>query len=198
MFTILKPSRKIIEAFLTNARHLDISYAEAGATSGRIPDGYTIDHNRVKLGSGSQTFRKAVAAVRSWKMFDLGWVQLFPPHTSITAGETVAVLIRHLGFWSLNACRIVYVIDEQHRFGFAYGTLLEHAEQGEERFSVEWEREGDSVFYDILAFSKPRQWQARVARPVSRMLQKRFARDSLLAMKHAVDERDQRPERVYT
>jgi uncharacterized protein (UPF0548 family) len=84
----------------------------------------------------------------------------------------------------------VYVIEEEHRFGFAYGTLLDHAEQGEERFSVEWERESDSVFYDILAFSKPRQWQARIARPVSRMLQKRFARDSLLAMTrhvHAAD-----------
>jgi uncharacterized protein (UPF0548 family) len=27
------------------------------------------------------------------------------------------------------------------RFGFAYGTLAQHAESGEERFTVEWNRE---------------------------------------------------------
>ena len=65
---------------------------------------------------------------------------------------------RHFGFWSLNACRIVYTIDEEGpvvRFGFAYGTLPDHAEQGEERFSVEWHHEDGTVWYDILAFSRP-------------------------------------------
>lgn len=51
---------------------------------------------------------------------------------------------------------------------------------------MEWKPEDDSVFYDILAFSKPRQWQARIARPISRMLQKQFAGDSMAAMKRAV------------
>ena len=119
-------------------------------------------------------------------MFNLGWVRLFQPNTPIEVDATVAVLVHHFGFWSLNACRVVYVIEEARRFGFAYGTLQEHAEQGEEKFSVEWESKDDSVFYDILTFSKPRQRQARVAWPVSRMLQKKFARDSLAAMKRAV------------
>ena len=51
----------------------------------------------------------------------------------MTAGTTVAVVVRHYGFWSLNACRIVYVLDdtapdgtEVRRVGFAYGTLPEH------------------------------------------------------------------------
>src|SRR4051794_14301883 len=38
------------------------------------------------------------------------------------AGTTVAVRVRHLGFWSLNACRIVYRVDDEGpivRFGFA-------------------------------------------------------------------------------
>ena len=41
------------------------------------------------------------------------------------------------------------------RFGFAYGTLREHAESGEERFTVEWSRDDDRVWYDILAFFAP-------------------------------------------
>ena len=73
-------------------------------------------------------------------------------------------------------------IAEERAHGFAYGTLDDHAEQGEERFSVEWSADDGSVFYDILAFSRPRQWQARVARPLSRALQRKFARDSKAAM----------------
>jgi uncharacterized protein (UPF0548 family) len=116
-------------------------------------------------------------------MFKLGWVEVFPGSTPIHLGLTVAVVVRHFGFWSMNACRIVYVIEEDRRFGFAYGTLQDHAEQGEERFSIEWLESDDSVWYSILAFSKPRKWQAQIARPLSRMLQKEFARDSLAAMR---------------
>ena len=118
-------------------------------------------------------------------MFNLGWVRLFPGNTPIEVGESVAVLVRHFGFWSMNACRIVYRIDEDRRFGFAYGTLQQHAEQGEERFSVAWSAEDDSVTYEILAFSRHKQWQARAAFPITRMLQRRFARDSMAAMKRA-------------
>jgi uncharacterized protein (UPF0548 family) len=98
----------------------------------------------------------------------------------------VAVLVRHFRFWSLNACRIVYVIEEERSFGFAYGTLQDHAEQGEERFSIEWSPDDDSVAYNILAFSKPRKWQPSVMWPLSGALQRKFARESLDAMKRAV------------
>jgi len=91
--------------------------------------------------------------------------------------------------WSLNACRVVYVVDEAHattRFGFAYGTLPDHIERGEERFLIEWNRTDDSVWYDILAFSQPRHPLVRLGFPVARMMQKRFARDSLAAMRSAI------------
>jgi len=97
--------------------------------------------------------------------------------------------MRHFGFYSLNACRIVYVVDEEgpiERFGFAYGTLGEHAESGEERFTVEWNRDDDMVWYDILAFSRPRQMLARLGYPLSRSLQKKFAKGSKLAMLQSV------------
>jgi uncharacterized protein (UPF0548 family) len=56
------------------------------------------------------------------------------------------------------------------------------AESGEERFTVEWNREDDSVGYDILAFSHPLQTLARLGYPLSRLLQKRFAEGSKTAM----------------
>jgi uncharacterized protein (UPF0548 family) len=87
--------------------------------------------------------------------------------------------------WSLNACRVVYVIDEPERFGFAYGTLPNHIERGEERFLIERQSD-DSVWYDILAFSQPRHPLVRAGFLYARRLQKRFARDSLGVMKSVV------------
>lgn len=186
MFMIQRPSPRIVDAFLSSQRTEGFSYLEVGRTSGIIPSGYNVDHNRAKLGRGAGVFSRAIACLRDWQMFRLGWVELFKPGTPIEVGATVAVMVNHFGFWSLNASRIVYVLREERRFGFAYGTLKDHAERGEERFLIEWSTEDDAVWYDILAFSKPEQWQARFAWPLGRMLQKRFARDSMAAMKKAV------------
>ena len=123
-------------------------------------------------------------------MFDLGWIDLLWPDAPITAGTTVGVLAHLPGLQILNACRIVYVIDETtptvSRFGFAYGTLPGHVERGEERFSIEWHHRDDSVWYDILAFSQPNHPLVRLGYPVTRYYQKRFARASLRRMAQSV------------
>ena len=183
MFLFHKPSPSEVEHFLSGQRHQEFSYREVGSTNGRLPATYTIDRNRTELGKGARTFEQAATALRAWAMFRLGWVELFPVNAPIEVGSTVAMLVKHFGFWSLNASRIVYVFHEPRTFGFAYGTLQDHAEQGEERFSVDWLEEDDRVYYNILAFSKPRIWPARVLWPLSRMLQKRFTRDSKAAMR---------------
>ena len=97
----------------------------------------------------------------------------------------MAVKARAFGTWSLSAARVVYLINETgatERFGFAYGTLQDHVETGEERFSVEWNLDDDSVWYDILAFSRPRHVLLRVAAKQARKLQKQFAQDSMQRM----------------
>jgi uncharacterized protein (UPF0548 family) len=188
MFLLRQPSDLQIRAFVAAQQQSSYSYSPVGITRNSAAPGYTVDHNRVQLGAGAQCFDAAVRAIREWKMFDLGWVRLFSNQTPIETGATVAVVVKHLGFWSMNACRIVYVIEDHDRvekFGFAYGTLAEHAERGEERFLVEWHQDDDTVWYDLLAFSKPGP-MARVGYPLARRLQKRFARDSKEAMKRAV------------
>ena len=123
-------------------------------------------------------------------MSSLGWTSIQPENAPVTPGETVAAVIRHYGFWSLNACRVVYLLDEEadgiRRTGFAYGTLPAHAEIGEERFSIEWRLDDDSVWYDLYAFSRPGHLLARLGYPLARRLQRRFARDSRQAMLDAV------------
>ncbi|HST21772.1 MAG TPA: DUF1990 domain-containing protein [Blastocatellia bacterium] len=189
MLLLRKPSEDQIRRFLLSQSDQPFSYAEVGMTRSRAPAGYNADHNLIELGEGAQTFARAVEAMRNWKMFALGWVKLFYSDAPIEPGTIVCVCVHHFGFWSLNACRVVYVVDEDgpiKRYGFAYGTLTDHAERGEERFILEWNHEDDSVVYDILAFSRPGQFFAKLGYPFTRALQKRFARDSKQAMLRAV------------
>ena len=191
MFLINKPNEQSIAQFLELQEDTSFCYDELGTTrNGNMPQGYNVDHNRVQLGRGQETFERATTAVRSWKMFDFAWLKLCWDNTPIEVGSTVAILVHHFGFWSLNAARIVYVLeetnDEIEKFGFAYGTLLEHAERGEERFSVEYHKSDESVWYDLYAVSQPNNFWARLGYPFSRMLQKQFATESKAAMQRAV------------
>jgi uncharacterized protein (UPF0548 family) len=186
VFLLTRPSHAVIDAFIAAQSRTKYTYAEVGATRGALPSSYDVDHNTIALGKGESTFRRATNELRSWRMFNLGWSELYQPGTPIESGATVAVLFRHFGFWSINAARIVYTFDEERRFGFAYGTLEDHAETGEERFSIEWSREDDVVSYDILAFSRPRQWLAAVGKPIARALQRRFVRDSKAVMAKSI------------
>jgi uncharacterized protein (UPF0548 family) len=189
MLSLRKPSAERLRDFLATQSKLDLTYPAVGATAGVPPAGYVVDRTRIKLGEGAGTFATAKDALRRWEHFRLGWAETWPPETPIQAGQVVAVIARLFGLWWVNACQVVYVVDEQRpvrRFGFAYGTLPEHAESGEERFTVEWHEADDAVWYDILAFSRPQQLLARFAYPLVRRLQKRFARDSTAAMLRAV------------
>jgi uncharacterized protein (UPF0548 family) len=125
-------------------------------------------------------------ATRCAVQFDVGWMELLPHGASIDVGTNVAVLIRHLGFWSLNGCRVVYHVGVGARFGYAYGTLSTHAEAGEELFEVSLDAATGDVWYRIRAISRPRAMLARIGTPIVQMLQARFRRDSLSAMRRAL------------
>ena len=196
MFLLREPSEKLIRQFISSQRDLPFSYSEVGATraqGGRDargpsqtaePSGYNIDHNRIQLGEGGETFMRACDALSKWRHFELGWASVVPSRSPLQTGTTVAVKAHTFGVWSLNACRIVYTINEDgpaKRFGFAYGTLPDHAERGEERFMIEW-LEDASVWYDIYAFSRPQKAIVKLGLPFARRLQKRFGRESLAVM----------------
>jgi uncharacterized protein (UPF0548 family) len=192
MFFLSKPDKEQIRTVLGSQQASSFSYTQVGATQGELPAGWAEMRGRTGLGAGSATFERAVRAMCQWKMFDVPGVELCWPDTSIQAEASVAILIRHFGFWSVNCCRIVYVIDDGvpvRRFGFAYGTLPEHAERGEERFCVEWDCASDLVSYDILSFSRPGNVAIKAAYPLARRLQRKFLQNSLAAMAEAVHEK---------
>jgi uncharacterized protein (UPF0548 family) len=189
MFRLRKPDEQYLARVREGCRDLPLSYTEVGCTRAGAPIGYAVDNYRVRLSSGPIVFEKAREALRNWHVLRLGWVQPCWPDAPVKEGALVGTLTRLLGLWAVNVCRVVYVLDEDGpivRFGFAYGTLPGHAECGEERFQVEWLRADDSVWYDILAISKPGGWLTRLGYPLARRLQLRFGRDSLRTFSDAV------------
>jgi uncharacterized protein (UPF0548 family) len=184
MFRLRQPTNDEIEAFRRAQLAASFSYREVGATQWDPPTNYVIDRREVLLGSGQDTFEAACRAMRRWKMFELPWLQLVSTDTPIAEGNVVAIVARTLGLWAMGACRIVYVIAEPRRFGFAYGTLA-HVERGEERFLLEW-RHDDTVWYSILAFSRPGSWLTCVGYPYARHCQRCFGAGSMRAMQNAV------------
>jgi len=186
MFLLRRPSARDIDCFLDASRDLPLSYGSPGIVADRSPL-FRFDEQAVVLGHGRDDYQLACAALRTWKQFDIGWAKAFPERPGIEVGTVVAVMVRHLGFWSLNGCRVLYHVDsaDDSRLGFAYGTLTNHAESGEELFEVFLDSTAD-VVYRIRAVSRPRAALVRLGQPFARLLQARFRRDSAAAMRRAV------------
>lgn len=146
---------------------------------------WLVDESRVQIGTGEECLHRAQSAIDDWHHFNLGWVVSRSAAGVPARGTDVAVAVSHLGFWSLNGCRVLgrFPHDEHdRRYGFYYGTLGSHAERGEELFAVEMNPEDGSVWYLIRAVSRPRSLLALAGYPYTRRLQWRFRRDSARAM----------------
>lgn len=98
--------------------------------------------------------------------------------------ETGAVAELRLGVGRLGLrapVRVVDVVDEPTRRGFAYGTLPGYPESGEESFVVELGETGD-VTLTITAVSRPASRLARLAGQVGRRVQSRITDRYLAAL----------------
>jgi uncharacterized protein (UPF0548 family) len=51
---------------------------------------------------------------------------------------------------------------------------------------IEWDQTDNSVWYEILAFSRPNHFLIRLGYPIMRRMQRRFRRESAAAMLRAV------------
>ena len=189
MFTFNEPTPEQVCEILAHAATSALSYESVGATrdDAHHVAGFTHDHARVQVGHGAPDFEAACNALRAWVMFPKSFTTVHPANAPIATGTNVFVAIRLFGLTWRTTSRVVYVINEHLplRFGFAYGTLAEHPERGEERFLVEQLADG-SVWYDLRAFSKPNYLIATLGHPFVRASQRRFREESCAAVKQFV------------
>ena len=167
----------------------------------RVSDGpcasmpYARDVNFVRVGSGAGDYAKAKGMMRRWSHFQLGWSEV-TPDTGVEPGNLVCVCANVLGVWIRNPLRVVYKAEESKparngdegvkaRFTFAHGCLAGHLLAGEESFVVE-RRDDDSVWYGIQTFSRPAHPLALVTYPAVRLLQRKFAVDSMRVMREGM------------
>ena len=110
MFLARRPSLETIDRFLRESQDLPLSYGPIRNRRDGDTARQDLDEATVAIGHGKAEFERARAALMAWKQFDIGWVETFPRHAPVAVGTVVAVLIRHLGFWSLNGCRVLYSV----------------------------------------------------------------------------------------
>jgi uncharacterized protein (UPF0548 family) len=187
----MRPSTDAISRHVLIDTETPFTYGLVGATQqSQVQAGWFADQQHTVVGSGAADFQAAVEALQRWTPFDLDWVWPVDSTVPIQVGQCFAFLARTLGVWSVNVCRIVYVIDEQDetraQFGFAYGTLPSHSLRGEERFLVTWDKTSDEVHFDIKKFSQPASPVIRLVSPITQWIQVRFTREALRRLAHAV------------
>ncbi|MFI1913118.1 DUF1990 family protein [Nocardia sp. NPDC020380] len=151
------------------------SYPDPGATKGEFPPGYDHFRLRRRIGSGRAVFETAGNQILAYEMQKA--TAIFQ-HASTPTAEPGTHLTVRLGLGPIGVdapCRVVYVVDEPNRRGFAYGTLPGHPESGEELFAVEYDPADDSVHAIVAAFSNPGTWYTRLGGPIVRLIQRWFA-----------------------
>jgi uncharacterized protein (UPF0548 family) len=153
---------------LNDLAALPLTYGEVGATAGPLPSGYHHVRKSAVIGRGRSRFEDAADRGMRWGMLRGAGLRVEATTEVAAVGSEVIV---HLG--PLRApCRVVYVVDELDRRGFAYGTLPGHAETGEELFVVRYDPATDEVFADVTAFSRHATWWSRLGSPVTSVAQR--------------------------
>jgi uncharacterized protein (UPF0548 family) len=130
------------------------------------------------IGRGRSRFEDAADKGMRWGMLRGAGLRVDATTEVAAAGSEVIV---HLG--PVRApCRVVYVVDEPDRRGFAYGTLPGHAETGEELFVVRYDPATDEVYADVTAFSRHATWWSRLGSPVTSVAQRMITHRYLRAL----------------
>ncbi len=147
---------------------LRLTYPDVGATAGALPDGYHHVRKSAVIGQGRRRFEEAAAAGMRWGMLRGAGIKVVATTDVAAVGSEVIVQLGPVRA----PCRVVYVVDEPDRRGFAYGTLPGHAESGEELFLVRFDPATENVIAEVTAFSRHATWWSRLASPVTSLVQR--------------------------
>ena len=190
VFSLRRSSEDVIQEQIAVAREREAASPRfLSIANGLLVDdlgSFAQDRSRSVLGSGKNIFNAAKRAFANWQMFDLGWVRVVNTAAPIEYRQIIAVEVHALGLRSVNLSKILETVDSETQFGFLYSTTLHHAEQGEEIFLLRFDTATGEVSYELEAVSRPRHLLARVAYPMTRRFQHKFARDSHRRIRQAI------------
>jgi uncharacterized protein (UPF0548 family) len=185
MLCLRPPSPDRLQGILEERSAAPFTYPEVGATVGQPPGGYRHDRESTDLGADDgDRFQRAGQAVLDWVPQRGAGIRVFPDG-AVTADQTFVLVLPLPGAgWAVAPARVVYLVDEPDRVGFAYGTLPGHPASGEEAFMVV--RAAGRVRFEVIAFSRGADLLARLGGPVTRALQVRTIRTYLRSMEGAI------------
>ena len=172
---------------LADLAALSLTYPEVGATAtpptvvnpaAAMPPGYTHVRMSRRIGTGRTRFEEAAAAVMRYGMLRGAGLRVTASTEVARVGSDV---LGRLGPFAA-PCRVVYVIDEPDRRGFANGSLPGHAVVGEEMFGVRYDPADDAVYSEVAAFSRPATWWSNLGAPALRVVQRLVSRRYLSAV----------------
>jgi uncharacterized protein (UPF0548 family) len=181
-----RPSRNTVDALLREQRQADFSYPDVGATDGPFPHGYRHARHTVELGQGPDVFDRAAEGLRRWQAHVRAGVAVHPPDAGVEPGLAVVLSVPLVAALHVTvACRVVYVVEQPARSGFAYGTLSHHVIEGEEAFVVERD-DTATVRFSISAFLRPRRLATRAVAPLVEAIDHRLVRRYLEGLRRHV------------
>ncbi|MCA1269619.1 DUF1990 domain-containing protein [Streptomyces rubiginosohelvolus] len=154
-----------------------LTYPEVGATRlGPLPRGYHHLHHSTRVGRGAEDFAAAGAAITEWRMHRASGARVEASARRAEPGGDVRISVGLGPLRFAAPCEVIWTAyEEDGRTGFGYGTLPGHPENGEECFVVDLAEDG-TVWFTVLAFSRPASWYTRLAGPLVPVVQHWYAR----------------------
>ncbi len=174
-----------LEVLLAAAADAGLSYPHVGSTLREGPVAGIPDRSFSIEVPGS--LAAASVTLRRWAPHDGIRANILPVGAALEEGTTVLVVAPLGPFEMAVPDRVVGLVDEPDRFGFAYGTLAGHAEAGEEAFVAE-QIAADRLRLTVRVQARAATFLARLGTPVVTLLQKAAAKRYLAAWAAAIAE----------
>jgi uncharacterized protein (UPF0548 family) len=185
MVGVGRPTAAQLEVRLAEAARAELSYDHVGSTLGSDESGGHSRHGvTLDLGAG-EAFDRGRDGLRRWACHRGIGATVHPPDAPLEIGSTLLVVLQVGPMSVIVPNRVVAVVDEFDRFGFAYGTLDGHQERGEEAFVVERAADG-RVRATVTVDAVPAKWAARAGSPIVMWFSHQAARRYLASWREYV------------